>query len=202
MSARQTSKPSLYGLVLAGGKSRRLGHDKGLIEWLGKPQRYYLADLLARHCVCAYISCRPDQVGQIEEYEAISDIYPDLGSYGALLSAMSHYPDKSWLVVACDMPFVDDDAIDNLIKQRDAQKLATAYFNPENGLPEPMLAIWEPTAFDRLVRLSKAGLDCPRKALIKFGDEANLVRPHRAETIININTPADKAAAEEALASK
>jgi molybdopterin-guanine dinucleotide biosynthesis protein A len=48
---KNTGQPLLNGLVLAGGKSRRMGTDKGVMQWHGKEQRYYMADLLQNLCV-------------------------------------------------------------------------------------------------------------------------------------------------------
>lgn len=186
----------IYGLVLAGGKSQRMGKDKGSIEWFGKPQRYFLVDLLANYCDEVYISCRPDQADDIKPHsQVIIDRGENMDSYGAIMSALIEYPDKAWLVVACDMPFIDSKSIENLIKNRDPKKMATAYFNPENGLPEPMLAVWEPKSFERLKELSKQGIYCPRKALIKSKEDVKLIKPLHERSIINVNTleDADKA---------
>ncbi|MEP6951744.1 MAG: NTP transferase domain-containing protein, partial [Ginsengibacter sp.] len=54
----QQATPLLNGLVLAGGKSERMGYDKGMIVWHGREQQYYLADLLKNLCEEVYISCR------------------------------------------------------------------------------------------------------------------------------------------------
>lgn len=183
----------IYGLVLAGGKSQRMGKDKGSIEWFDKPQRYYLADLLKGYCDKVYISCRPDQAENIKSYhdQVIIDKAEYNDSYGAIISALNEFPIKAFLVVACDMPFVDGKAIENLVNNRDQTKIATAYFNPENNLPEPMLAIWEPRALKRLKQLTEQGINCPRKALIKSKEDTKLIRPLDDKSIININTPED-----------
>ncbi|MBS1503406.1 MAG: NTP transferase domain-containing protein, partial [Bacteroidetes bacterium] len=58
--------PILNGLVLAGGKSQRMGFDKGAVNWFGKEQRYYLADMMKPLCNEVFISCRDDQKSGID----------------------------------------------------------------------------------------------------------------------------------------
>lgn len=196
----------LYGLVLAGGKSHRMGEDKGLINWHGKKQRYYLADLLNKYCQDTYISCRKDQAKQIEDlkYRTILDSFASVdGPYGALISAMKEYPEASWLVVACDLPFFDERAIEALIKNRDTNFIATAYRSPSNGLPEPLAAIWEPTSLPVLLELFKTdAISCPRKALLKSADIVKLIDPKLPNTVVNVNTPSDMIQAQELIGVK
>ena len=52
----------LYGLVLSGGRSTRMGKDKGLINYHGIPQRDYIYNLLNEVCDETYMSIRKDQV--------------------------------------------------------------------------------------------------------------------------------------------
>ena len=57
----ETQQSILNGLVLAGGKSKRMGRDKSSIQWHGKEQQYYMADLLKPQCNEVYISRRQEQ---------------------------------------------------------------------------------------------------------------------------------------------
>lgn len=191
--------PPLFGLVLAGGKSVRMGRDKGLLRWHDKAQRYYLADLLENLCERTFISCRADQAKKIADdgYQALPDNAPAEAQYGAILSAMSAYPDSAWLVVACDLPLLDLNALTLLVHQRDPLKLATAFKDGNNGLPEPLAAIWEPRARDMLIQKLSEGVTCPRKALIRSAPDVKLILPAEPATIMNVNTPE---AAKEAMA--
>ena len=180
----------LYGLVLAGGKSKRMGHDKGKIDWYGKEQQYFMSDLLEKFCEKTFISCRKDQVESIDKkYKTIGDSYNDLGQYGGILSAMSKYNDASFLVVACDLPLVDEKTLAQLTNARDTKKIATAFVNEQNNLPEPLIAIWEGTSRNILLEYLKEGITCPRKALIKSSGLVKLLKPLNPNTIMNVNTP-------------
>ena len=74
MQSMNHSRSALNGLVLAGGKSTRMGEDKGILQWYGKEQRYYVADMLATFCEEVFISCRPEQTNAIDKnYKVIED---------------------------------------------------------------------------------------------------------------------------------
>lgn len=181
----------MYGLVLAGGKSLRMGQDKGLIQWHGKAQRYYLADLLKSKCQQVFISCRDDQAAEIEQagYQPLPDSHDAQGQYGAILTAMAAHPKVAWLVVACDLPLFNAEVLNQLINQRNPGMLATAYKNAQ-GLPEPLAAIWEPASQAMLLQKLAQGITCPRKALIASAPNVKLIEPPRPQAIMNVNTPA------------
>ncbi|QNK63686.1 NTP transferase domain-containing protein [Pedobacter sp. PAMC26386] len=178
--------PKLYGLVLAGGQSTRMGHDKGLINWHGKPQREYMADLLMPFCQKVLISCRADQLEEIEKrnYKGLPDIYPDSGPLGAILSAFTQKENVAWLIVACDLPLIDSQHLAFLCAHRNPAKFATA-FAAADGLPEPLLTIWEPAASPVMRASFTAGFSSARQLLIENG--IILLKPIRAEALSNVN---------------
>lgn len=182
----------IKGLVLAGGKSVRMGTDKGMATWHGKPQRYYMADLLAKVCDEVFISCREEQVAEIEAgYQTLPDNprYANAGPTTGILSAFEQYPEATWLVVACDLPLLDDATIQYLLDNRQPGKVATTYESPHDGLPEPLITIWEPVAYNILLSKLQEGYKCPRKVLIN--NDTHIIKPLNPDALINTNTPED-----------
>lgn len=180
--------PVLNGLVLSGGKSQRMGFDKGSVNWFGKEQRYYIADMLQPFCREVFISCREDQRSDINtNYNVLSDTFTGLGPYGAILSAFREQPDSSWLVTACDLPLLDADTIGCLIGQRDVSKIATAFISPHDGFPEPLITIWEPKSYPALLSFLSQGYSCPRKVLIN--SDVRLLQAPDPAALTNVNTP-------------
>ncbi len=186
-----TSTANLYGLVLSGGKSTRMGTDKGLIPYHGIPQREYLYHLLNKVCEKTFISLRSEQVSELPngmQYIVDEDQYR--GPYNGLLSAHHQYPQAAWLVLACDLPLMDLEALEQLITERNTQMLATAFAQRENPLPEPLCAIWEPKALDTSVSYLESGVGtCPRKFLINH--EVQLVFPTNQQVLLNANSEED-----------
>jgi molybdopterin-guanine dinucleotide biosynthesis protein A len=190
----QSRLPKLQGLVLAGGKSIRLGRDKSKLVWHQKEQRYHLADLLQEFCASVHISCRPEQAGEINEpYQPLPDTFLNLGPYGAILSAFRSAPDSAWLVLACDLPLLNRESLQHLTSHRNASSSATAFESPRDGSPEPLVAIWEPKSYPLLLNLLSQGITCPRKALLStFTHLIPSLNPH---FLLNVNSPSDEALA-------
>jgi len=181
--------PALHGLVLAGGKSQRMGRDKGLIEYHGKPQRTYLAELIAPFCQHTFISCRPDQVEEIQQegFEPLPDTFTGLGPFGAIASAFRNNPNAAWLVVASDLPLLESSGIQQLVSHRNPSKIATAFNSPVNAFPEPLVAIWEPRSYPALLQFLALGYACPRKVLINT--DIARIDIHEPRQLSNVNNP-------------
>ena len=195
--------PPLYGLVLAGGKSKRMGFDKSAIQWHGKEQRYYMADLLAGICTEVFISCRPVQQTDIDpQYKTLIDTYTVPGPYAAILSAFKEEPNVAWLVVASDLPLLDMNTLQYLIQHRDTSSIATTFKSPFDGLPEPLITIWEPASHPVLLSYLAEGYSCPRKALIKSTDNVSILLPPDENALMNANTPEDAEKVKEILLSQ
>jgi len=186
MQILQVAAP-INGLVLAGGKSERLGYDKTIINWHGKPQKYYLADLMRPFCKEVYISCRAGQKEEIDfGYPTLEDTFTELGPYGAILSAFRHNPNAAWLVIASDLPLIDKETISYLIEHRVIRCIASTYESPFDGLPEPLLTIWEPKSYGILLHFLAEGISCPRKVLIH--NNTAVLKAAESYKLENVNT--------------
>ncbi len=181
------ARAPLHGLVLAGGKSQRMGFDKGLIDYHGMPQREYLAKLLSDNCDGVFYSMRSEQEATPLNYPVIQDTFTGLGPFGAILSAFRENPNTAWLVTACDLPLLDQTALQQLIDGRDTSKLATAFHNPATGWPDPLVTIWEPRAYPVLLQFLAQGYSCPRKVLIN--SDIAILEAKNPQVLTNVNHP-------------
>ena len=91
----------------------------------------------------------------------------------------------AWLVLACDLPFLDAPTLDTLLLARDPDFDATAFSSSHDGLPEPLCAIYEP-ARDRRPAQIAAGRNCPRKFLINA--HTQLLEQPNPRALDNVNT--------------
>lgn len=176
--------PPVKGLVLAGGQSRRMGQDKGLLNYFGKSQRSYSMELLQKWNLETSLSVRKEQ--EVSETAVIEDVFLGLGPFGAICSAFQKDPNAAWLVLATDLPYVDEELIRKLLSQRNPSKIATAVKGMKKEFPEPLITIWEPKAYPILLQFLAQGISCPRKVLINSDVELLEVDD---VYIHNVNTP-------------
>jgi len=181
------------GLVLAGGKSSRMGQDKALLDRGGQTQLAYLAGLLDKKVERVFVSTRADQkdYGERGQYARIVDRYEDMGPLAGILSAMEEHPDSDWLVVACDLPNIDGETITHLLENCSANHPFTAYVSSHDGLPEPLCAIYRASSIGIVRQFADEGIYCPRKILIR--SDTFLLEQTNPGSLDNINTPDDLA---------
>ena len=191
----------LYGLVLAGGASTRMKRDKAVLPYQGRSQLDRAVDLAARHCAKVFVSVRPAQVTDPTRaaHSLLVDSVAGEGPIVGIRSGLAAFPDVAWLVIACDLPFLSDAALEQLLQQRDPSLLATAFVSAHDDLPEPLCAVWEPAAAAALAEYQSSGGKCPRKFLIR--NAVKLVQPLDKRALDNVNTPDDYAAALTVLAA-
>jgi molybdenum cofactor guanylyltransferase len=177
------------GLVLAGGKSRRMGQDKALLRHNGETQLGLAVRLLQQHLARVFVSARADQSTEPERarFSQIVDRYANLGPLAGILSAMDTDPQAAWLVVACDLPNLDSETICHLLDERSATQPFTAYRSSVDGMPEPLCAIYNPSARRILDEFVAAGIQCPRKIMMR--SDTRLLEARNPKALDNINTP-------------
>jgi molybdopterin-guanine dinucleotide biosynthesis protein A len=137
----------------------------------------------------AFVSVRPDQANDPvrAKYPQVVDTQENLGPIAGIVAAQTAHPDVAWLVLACDLPFLDAATLKHLVWARQADKPATAYRSSHDGLPEPLCAIYEPRSRKAILEYIATGKNCPRKFLIK--SNAHLLEEPNQRALDNVNTP-------------
>ena len=190
----------LYGLVLAGGRSTRMQRDKAMLEYAGRSQLERAVELITPLVERVFVSVRPDQTGDPmrARFAQIVDTGEVAGPIAGIVAAQASHPDAAWLVVACDLPLLDQETLEHLLRSRRPERQATAYRSTHNGLPEPLCAIYEPSSREAIRAHIESGRDCPRKFLINAS--AELIDQPQPGALDNVNTPKDYESATSRLA--
>jgi cyclic pyranopterin monophosphate synthase len=182
----------VYGLILTGGKSERMGEPKALIDYKGKPHAKYLFDILNQLCDQVFLSARPGQWSStvLENYPMILDQEENSGPMGALLSAFESHPEANWLVVACDLVHFNRKTAEMLLASFNEKKIATCFANKEGGFPEPLCALYTPEARSIFLDAYLSGVKCPVKVLKQL--DLQLLQQGQGVNLANVNTPEER----------
>jgi molybdopterin-guanine dinucleotide biosynthesis protein A len=176
--------------------------DKAALAYGSRPQLAEAYDLLARHVERAFVSVRADQAAEPlrAAYPQVLDGDAGRGPIAGILAAQARHPDRAWVVVACDLPQLDDATLEELLRRRDPSRLATCFASAHDGLPEPLCAVYEPASHAPLLGYVASGRDCPRKFLMEHA--VRVLEARHGAALDNANTPEDAAAARAALAAR
>lgn len=192
------SKPKLHGLLLAGGRSSRMGQDKAaLVHPDGRTLLRRCHDLLREAgCETIAISLRHDQEipAGFDGVEIVRD--PEgssLGPMAGMVVGMRLDSAADWLVLACDLPRLDAATLDYLIDSKQAHEKFLAYRSEFDGLPEPLCTLYSQAALPILEQAQADDFRCPRKILIR--NDCRLLEPITPRALDNANTPEDWATA-------
>jgi cyclic pyranopterin phosphate synthase len=187
----------LRGLLLAGGRSSRMGRDKASMPHPDGRSLARRAYELLRECGCdgVAISLRHDQEipAGFEGSDGLEIIRDPAGaSQGPLtgiLAAMHAHPAADCLVLACDLPRLDRASLVHLIASKRREDRFLAYQSDFDGLPEPLCALYTPSALPVLEEALQNDFRCPRKILIQ--QNCRLLVPLVPHALDNANTPED-----------
>ena len=150
--AGEVDKP-LYGAILCGGLSSRMGTNKALLSMRpGIRQLDYAAGLLSPRCESVLACTGPASRVQPVLPAGVTPVIDParaVGPMAGVIAALEHAAGYGVLVLACDMPWVDERVLDRLLAARDPGQWITA-FVAGDGEPEPMCAIYEPAALGAL----------------------------------------------------
>jgi len=134
----------VWGCVLIGGRSSRMGRPKHLLP--GSDGRTWLEHAVERlrpfvgQCVISGGGVLPEPCRDLERIADLPGVAGPLAGIGAVLR---HRAWTSWLVLACDMPDVSAPAISWLLEQRRPGTVAVIPVNPLNGHSEPLFAWYD-----------------------------------------------------------
>ncbi len=128
----------LTGIILSGGKSSRMGKEKGLCWLKGKPLIEYSFDHLKNFCDSIIISSNSNEY----EYlgcQIVKDEVQDIGPAGGIYSCLRASGNDENFIVSCDMPMITGDLIQYLLSQKKDFDALIPLFN---GFPEPLCAFY------------------------------------------------------------
>lgn len=144
-------------IILAGGKSSRLGRDKASEVLAGRPLLQHAIDRCAG-LVQAYVivTARDQALPPLQipaPHRAVEDLYPETGPLGGLYTGLQAIETPYALALACDTPLLSPGLLAALLSHVSGYDVAAP---SREGLPEPLCAVYArecaPAAQARLER--------------------------------------------------
>ena len=178
----------VVGVVLAGGRSSRMGRDKALLEVQGVAMAVRVATALAEGG-CRHVWCQGGDIAGLAAagLDVVPDDRPGEGPVPAIATALATAAPDSVVVAACDLPDLDGNAVAELLAAADAVG-APVVAAADVGGEQHLLSVWRPQALPALTAAIADGVRSYRHALERLG-AATVELP--AAVLRNVNTPND-----------
>ena len=113
------TKNEITGIILVGGKSSRMGRDKGLCEFKNRSLVEYSINALKQYCGEILISTNIKEGYSKYGFPLIADEYKEIGPLGGIYSCLKKSQTKHNLILSCDTPFIGPQLIKFIIENID-----------------------------------------------------------------------------------
>ena len=191
----------ISGVLLAGGKSRRMGKDKRILMISGKSLFTHALHVL--ESVFSEIIIVVDTISSVVSgmnHQIVTDLIPDKGSAGGLYTGLTYASNSQVFAVACDMPFLNPAVIKKICDMSGSSDVTMVKLS--NGL-HPMHSVYSKGCLPVLRRMIEADqlriqdllLQQDLKTTILGQEVVQEVDP-QFNSFLNVNTPADLEVAE------
>jgi molybdopterin-guanine dinucleotide biosynthesis protein A len=135
------------GIILAGGKSSRMGTDKGFQELCGKPLIVYAIEVLSGLCDKIIISSGSDAYQSLG-FDVVADEFPGIGPMGGIYSALKQSKTEQNLVLSCDLPFVSKELLSFILENSHGFEVALPFQGNQHY--EPLCGFYSLSVLDRM----------------------------------------------------
>lgn len=199
--ARSITGSAVTGIILAGGRSRRLGRDKAVEPLDGQPLIRRVIDRVApltdEIVVVVADAARGRALPLDADHRVAVDIYPGGGSLGGIFAGLSAATTDWGLVVACDMPFLNHRLLEHMLEMRDN---CDAVVPRPGAFPEPTHSLYSRACLPHIeARLQANNLkisgffEAVRVRYLEEGEVRNF--DSQLLSFFNVNSPEDLARA-------
>lgn len=185
------------GIIVAGGRSSRMGASKATLTVGGVPMVVRVARALWAVCGELIVAGGDVELAQLAGGRTVPDPEEGLGPLAGLCAGLRAASAARCVVVGCDMPFVDPRVLAFLI----GLDAADAVVPRESGRAEPLHAVYRTAVADVVCGALASGVRRAAEVLerldVRYVDEAEWRSAHPSgRSWWNVNTPADLERAE------
>ncbi len=176
------------GYIVTGGTSRRMGRDKASLPWRCVTLVEWIAVQVHDAVGNATLVGAPERYGNLE-IPAIGETYPGCGPLSGIEAALRHSPFDLNLVVACDMPLLESQALRDLTAAALVARADVCAAVNAAGDLEPLCAVYDRRILPAILRALEQGRLKARDLLEQL--TVNTWRASDPRMVINANCPSD-----------
>jgi len=188
------TNPDVCAVILAGGRSRRMGSNKALLDIGGKPLIQVLINRILPVTNRILISSNDCESYRFLDFPVVPDRFPDNGPLAGFHSAMLRDVCQLYIVLACDLPNLQTRLLENLVSMADGFDAAIPC--TRDHVIHPLCAVYRRTCLPSIEQALERGAN---KVIETFLSDHSLalrfVDPDEGEfddaDLANINTPED-----------
>lgn len=181
-------RDNINGIILAGGKSRRMGQSKAFMEFKGKPFIGYCIDAMKPLVRKIYV-VSDDPRFDAFDVERIEDDIKEAGPLAGLVTGLKHSEAPYNLVLSCDVPCIETSILQQLMDAIDSK--TDVVLTESNGQTHPLIALYQKSCAPTLKKGLDSGERRLRKAIAKLTAKTLHLEGNEALQVRNINTPSE-----------
>lgn len=183
------TKKKITGIILAGGKSSRMGSDKGIVNLNGKKFIEHILEAVLPNVNEVLIIANNDNFNNLG-YKVIKDKIKDCGPLGGIYTGLMNSKTENNIIVSCDIPFINSDLVKYIIENTSNADITVPIYK---GNIEPLCAVYTKRTSDQIYNLIM-NKDLKIQNILKYfiTKELFITKMQKFYTdklFVNINTP-------------
>ena len=179
------------GIILSGGKSTRMGKDKGLIELNGKPMIHHVIDHIDPICNQILISAN-DKAYENLGYPVFNDEINEIGPAGGIISSLKHSSNEKNIIISCDLPYASTAFIQKLLDLSGDYEITLPKSGPHY---QPLCAVYSKEVYSVFMEFVKKEIYSLKTIIKQFRiqvvEQADIEEFDLSKELRNINSPED-----------
>jgi molybdopterin-guanine dinucleotide biosynthesis protein A len=178
---------SVTGIILAGGKSSRMGFDKGMADFNGRSMVTWVIDTLQVVCTHIIIISNAEAYQQLG-FPVYADIHKGSGPLGGIQTGLTYSTTEYNLIMACDMPYVKPELLVQLLAFADTYKIVVPYVD---GQFEPLCGFYHKHTLPKMEELLQQNIRKMQQVIRQFPYKEIKIEGSNpaSQMFANINTP-------------
>ena len=176
---------TITGIILAGGKSSRMGEDKGFLILNGKTFMSYIIEAL-QPIVGEIIIVSNNSDYDIFKLKRVADVMKDSGPLAGLYAGLLHSETENNIVLSCDVPLINTSVLKKLIDELNPEAEVIQF--ESQGKTMPLIAMYKRNCMHPILKLLQSNERRLRFAIEQLEVKTIQLDSELGETVRNINT--------------